>query len=90
MLSVRPVFTKRSRSHPRKRIFIDNHRVKKMFRAAKSEIAAELLFTLWDNDDYDIEKLIYPLWSKKVIPLIELGLDIDRAHDDMYRFVESL
>ena len=89
MLAVQPVISKPPR-RTCKKVVIKDRRVKQMFRMAKSEIAAELLSKLWDSDDYNLETEIYPLWIRKIIPLIKYGLDVDRAYGDMYRFIDSL
>lgn len=68
-------------SDPKRRKVVD---IKKEYRQAKSEIMTELLAKVWDTSNYDLEKLLTPLWNKKIIPLINNGLDIDRALNDKF------
>lgn len=68
-------------SDPKRRKVVD---IKKEYRQAKSEIMTELLANVWDTSNYDLEKLLTPLWNKKIIPLINNGLDIERALNDKF------
>lgn len=58
--------------------------IKTEYRMRKCDVAAELLFELWDMEphEYDLDYLLKTKWQLHVWPLTKHGLEWERAEAD--------
>ena len=75
----------RNRNRNEMVVYMDRYNMARVYRHRKSEIIANLLYTLWDTPptDYDYKDCIYAKWNLHIMPLVHLGLDLGRVESEV-------